>query len=56
MNCKRDLDILANSLTKVIVDSARNENKCIRDLFDITMLNVNLSLEKNISMNSSSPD
>lgn len=54
MNCKKDLDNLANSLTKVTVDSELHENKCSTDLFDIAMLNVNLSLKKDVSMNSPS--
>lgn len=54
MNHKIDFDNLANSLTQVVVDSTHKENKHSRDFFDITMFYVNLSLKKNISMNSSS--
>lgn len=54
MNCKKDLDNLANSLTKVILDGELNENKCSTDVFDIVMLNVSLSLKTDVSMNSPS--
>lgn len=52
---KKDLDDFANSLTKEIVDSDLNKNKCNRVLgffLNITMLNVNLSLKKKLSKNS----
>lgn len=53
MDHKHILDNLATSLTRVISGSTVNRNKCNRycNVSNITILNVNLSLNENINVN-----
>lgn len=51
MTHKHILDVLTNSLTRVISGSTPNRNKCNREFSNMTTLNVNLSLNENVNVN-----